>query len=622
MAHTDQCHCYKTTTCQHRHTLNPYPASTNLFFLNPLFFQLPFTIIPSGDCFYDFVEDNRALRDVHIKVHGTEEFKAAGFAAMTSYIVDGKTEGSHKAAELTLPDIYHAPYVMPAEDQALKDAKPLVYPQRGESLLYYKPSANAASGELSKEDCDAERGREREASAARPRSQSLVTYHKTPDKVVVGSLTDDFVKIAVEHVAMRQPKDLGPGKVYRLSIQDMFAECYRFISVRPHMLAENGPITKGKSHILRFWFRWHSGWLLCQKEILNLLFTTYRLVPTGLIPCDMYAEEQAAVFQSRQSDLEDLSKSNDKSKKAKPDAEERKKAKAAARKRTLGPVRNVFAITKTDEFEQYEDETVYFDVRQDPYVKSVIRISHRLNYFDASTPEMQPSVRAFVELTHLNTTRAKDGDYQPTHHVIDITDRIWQSTLSKLFPQTQAYPKTDTEKGYWKALYDLVEEGSQRLVLVIFQHDEHTCTNNVLTLKDDVPDLLKDIRTAIRKSPAVFTLIRGRDIRDLIDEIVGRWRNLTRYDPLNEFFVDIQKPYINHKNIKTTRYPRFKAPARFVFENWNELARVVGIAALIEQRASMGKHVYDAKVTVVPVPGSFHKSIGFYNAFHLQAAVT
>ena len=68
------------------------------------------------------------------------------------------------------------------------------------------------------DDCYIERGRAREASAVRLRS--LVTYHKTPDKVTVGSLSKDLSKTAFEHVAMRQPKDLGHDQVYRPSLEE------------------------------------------------------------------------------------------------------------------------------------------------------------------------------------------------------------------------------------------------------------------------------------------------------------------------------------------------------------------------------------------------------------------
>ena len=41
--------------------------------------------------------------------------ESIGFKVMTSYIVDGKTGGLLKAAEVMLPDIYSALYVMPVE---------------------------------------------------------------------------------------------------------------------------------------------------------------------------------------------------------------------------------------------------------------------------------------------------------------------------------------------------------------------------------------------------------------------------------------------------------------------------------------------------------------------------
>ncbi|KAI5373100.1 hypothetical protein J4E82_008200 [Alternaria postmessia] len=93
--------------------------------------------------------------------------------------------------------------------------------------------------------------------------------------------------------------------------------------------------------------------------------------------------------------------------------------------------------------------------------------------------------------------------YKPSHKVLDVSDRTWESTLCKLFPQA-------TEQNYFKNLSGVDSE---------------------------------------------------------VESIVEAWKELTEYDPMSVIYKDLNNPQMCDSGIKpTSELPKFTASARYVFE--------------------------------------------------------
>lgn len=273
--------------------------------------------------------------------------------------------------------------------------------------------------------------------------------------------------------------------------------------------------------------------------------------------------------------------------------------------------------------------------RIDPEYKSLIRIEHTFNYQDTATPKTQPRHVAHVELTYRNARRPApttevdesfgsavpwekpvEDAYDPTHRITDVSDREWEPTLRKLYPQTNA------DKDYFNKLYGGIDRSGNKLFLVRFYHNESTCTSNVLTHRQGMPGAYDDLRIVIKNTPVIYMLIRGHKIDDDIENVVEQFKSLSLYNPMSVIYTDPSNATMGNSGIKpTAELPKFVAKARYAFETWPEYEQVVGLAALIEQREFMGKHVYQGKVAVVPVPATYNGIHKLYFAYHLQMSV-
>jgi hypothetical protein len=198
-----------------------------------------------------------------------------------------------------------------------------------------------------------------------------------------------------------------------------------------------------------------------------------------------------------------------------------------------------------------------------------VKIAHTINYEDLNTPNVQPKESAYVELTHRNArvpTLSDDGAeawdldvYKPSHKVLDVSDRTWESTLCKLFPQA-------TEQNYFKNLYGSLRSGA-KLFLICFRHNELPCTSNVLTHRTQMPELCDDLRIVMQNSPYIFMLIRSSGVDSEVESMAEAWKELTEYDPMSVIYKDLNNPQMCDSGIKpTSELPKFTASARYVFE--------------------------------------------------------
>jgi hypothetical protein len=416
-------------------------------------------------------------------------------------------------------------------------------------------------------------------SDARRRAHSQPTYRPDLTNIQHGSLTKELRDAAFDRLAERYRAKYKGKAVYEPTDNEILTEYYKVLHTRPHYMEATGAMSKNKLKDFRLYLRYQRSWLVSEARINRIVRSKLQLVTTGLIP----------VIDTT----------------------------TAPRKENYHSL-----LEKIQSFKQETSNAVYVTLH--PNFKSLVEIAHTINYENPDTPDVQPKEVAYVELTHRNARIPKLSDngaeawdldvYKPSHKVLDVSDRTWESTLRKMFPQTS------TQKNYFKYLYG--SRSGNKLFLICFRHNELLCTSNVLTHRTQMPELCDDLRIVMENSPYIFMLIRGSGVDSQVESIVEAWKELTEYDPMSIIYKDLNDPQMCDSGIKpTSELSKFTASARYVFETFEEYERSVGLGTLLEQRASMGKHTYTGRVAVVPVPGTYNKTYKLWMSYHLQLSV-
>jgi hypothetical protein len=392
---------------------------------------------------------------------------------------------------------------------------------------------------------------------------------------------------------------------YEPTDNEILTEYYKLLRSRPYYAGVTGAMSKKKLKDFRMYLRYKCLWLVSMPRIYRIVRRKLKFVTTGLIPV---VDTSSWLGGDDDQALPPLPTQKRKVK-SEPKSEEERDAKREAERaekllahRRLKPRKPNYQDRKEKikSFKQDTSNVVRVTLRLDPNFKSLVKIAHTINYKDPDTPDVQPKEVACVELTHRNTRISKLSDdgaeawdldvYRPSHKVLDVSDRTWESTLRKLFPQTS------TQKNYFKDLYGSLRSGAQ-LFLICFRHNELPCTSNVLTHRKHMPEVCDDLRIVMQNSPYIFMLICGSGVDSQVESIVEAWKELTEYDPMSVIYKDLNNPQMCDSGIKpTSGLPKFTASARYVFETFEEYERSVGLGTLLEQRASMGKHTYTGRV--------------------------
>lgn len=470
-----------------------------------------------------------------------------------------------------------------------------------------------------------------ELNQGRRRSNSTPTYHnKTTPKPDSKEVTANLRETANQHVATELVKKDGMN--IRPDSDEIMAELHKFLANRPQYRGKEGQLNKVHINTFRDWMRYSKKMLASSHDIEQLIYRKYQIVPTGLIPVaeDACAQEiqDAAHFDS----LRALPKLRDGDKEEKEELTEEQKREMANRKleekahafRRIAPIAKDIheLMARKKVFTQDEDNRVNIQMVEQPELTSFLRIRHSLHYRDADVPDKQPSRNIYIDLTYNNTNgrqgeEGKDIDYYNTHRVVDVSDPAWQPYLEKIFPQTKKH------EDYFVTLYGSVKVSGLHLYLITFKHNEKHCTGNLMTRQEDVTALNTDLRTVIEAEPAVFVLVRADDDLPIhVQTLVDRFVDLTRYNPLNEFFEQPKNPSLSDTGIKKMEeLPVFTAFPQAVYDVWQTYSQQLGIAGLLEQRFSMGTHIYDATVAVVPIPATFLAVANVFMSYHLQASI-
>jgi hypothetical protein len=470
-------------------------------------------------------------------------------------------------------------------------------------------------------------------SNSRPRAHSQPAYRPDLINVQHGSLTKELRDAALGRLAETFRAQYKGEPAYEPTDNEILTEYYKLLRSRPYYAGVTGAMSKKKLKDFGMYLRYKCLWSVSMARIYRVVRRKLKLVTTGLIPVVDTSpwlggdDDQALpplLTQKRKVKSEPMSEEErDAMRKA-------ERAEKLLARRRLKPAKESHAdyLKKAKSFKQDTSNAVRVTFRLDPNFKSLVKITHTINYEDPNTPDVQPKESAHVELTHRNArvpnlsddgAEAWDLDvYKPSHKVLDVSDRTWESTLRNLFPQTS------TQKDYFKHLYG---SGSRnKLFLICFRHNELPCTSNVFTHRTRMPELCDDLRIVMENSPYIYMLIRGfggvSGVDSHVESIVKAWKELTEYDPMSVIYKDLNNPQMCDSGIKpTSDLPKFTASARYVFETFEEYERSVGLGTLLEQRASMGKHTYTGRVAVVPVPGTYSKKLKLWMSYHLQLSV-
>ncbi|CAA9958805.1 hypothetical protein PTMSG1_02340 [Pyrenophora teres f. maculata] len=270
----------------------------------------------------------------------------------------------------------------------------------------------------------------------------------------------------------------------------------------------------------------------------------------------------------------------------------------AAPKPTLADKLNAFA-----NFKQVEDTKAEISFHEDHNDRSFMRLRVTHMYKNGSRPKDQPSFKTDVDLAYSNTRPLEKGSkpemdrYDPSHRIINVSDRSFIPFLEKIFPQLAG-----KDKDYWNKCYTSLE-GGHDLVLLQFRQNMEPMTINLFVDRDDIPTSYKGLQTVMRSAPCIFVLVRGTDVKEITDSIIHRFSELAVFDPLSAFFVDKNNPYINDKGIKATpSLPKFTTLPENSSEDWAELSMQCGVGAIIELRLNMQDHTHRGKASAHPVP--------------------
>lgn len=595
--------------------------------------------------------------------------------AMVSYIIPKDTEGLITATEIHAPDLNVAPLLSNGNDlELIKKAKPFISP-RGRAMVKVKPKSDEEMSTRSKK-----RRRQRVAKGLqltlpdgppaqntmellfnsgvtlpeelrdnikdttdtakekgipvwehlldtldvtvgrRSRAKSLTTYRTTDtqgfDREEVSASLRTTAK---QHVADAQQE---LAKVFHPNGDQIMIELHKFLASRPHCRDENGQLLPAKLKEFRDWLVYSQKMLTSVKKVENVIYQEHLVVSTGLIPVTplrLIEEdlEKLRLQEDKEPYDDDLTPEQRMEKRNRRLAE-----KAEAFRRIARPIENVHQKPAiAEKREQSEDNYARLQITVDPNVRSHMVIRHTVNYRDEAVPEAQPCHKSRIELTYLNTCGPRDEgmgetQYVTTHRVVDVSDKAWQSSLEKIFPQTTKV------KDYYRNLYGSIQVSGSRLYLVTIELNGMDSTTNLLTENRDVPPLVKDLRIVAKIPTMVFMLLRTISLPSQIEGLVQEFKKLCRYDPMNDFFVDPYNPSLTHTGVKPTmELPKFTAIPQIQYESWNDCKRQTGLAALIEQRSSVEDHHYTAKAAMVPVPATQKKDAKVFMAYHIQAVI-
>jgi hypothetical protein len=412
-------------------------------------------------------------------------------------------------------------------------------------------------------------------SNSRPRAHSQPAYRPDLINVQHGSLTKELRDAALGRLAETFRAQYKGEPAYEPTDNEILTEYYKLLRSRPYYAGVTGAMSKKKLKDFGMYLRYKCLWSVSMARIYRVVRRKLKLVTTGLIPVVdtspwLGGDDDQALpplpTQKRKVKSEPMSEQE---REAMREAERADKLLAHRRLKPRKPnYEDEFEPVKS--FKQDTSNTVRVTLRLDPNFKSLVKIAHTINYEDSNTPDVQPKESAYVELTHRNarvpklsndSAEAWDLDvYKPSHKVLDVSDRLWESTLRKLFPQTVG------QKNYFKYMYGSLRSGA-KLFLICFRHNELPCTSNFLTHRTRMPELCDDLRIVMQNSPCIFILIRSSGVDSEVESIVEAWKELTEYDPMLVIYKDLNNPQMCDSGIKpTSELPKFTASARYVFE--------------------------------------------------------
>lgn len=408
--------------------------------------------------------------------------------------------------------------------------------------------------------------------------------------------------------------------LYTPSEADIFRQTYVAMAQYPDTFK---PMSVNKMPVLRDHFRYYLCWKISLPRLKAILLKKHRVLSIGSIPVAFAERMKEEDSQARQNQYQELPTRKVRHTKAKgePWTEEQKQAHREEtkrkRKRLAAPIPDLFQqLDEIESFQQKDDTIVNLTLHEDPKDRSYIRIRSSIRYKDESRPTEQPRHKVEITLTYRNTrakgddTDAQDyrdnrpegddtdaQDYRPTERIVDVSDKASIPTLAALFPHlARQNPK------FWDQLYATLECG-HKLTLVQFHHNEHPCTSNLFTPRENMPQTYNDLRVIIRHSPLVYLLVRGSDVNVRFQSVVNRFVELARFNPLLNFFAEPINPYVNHKGIKpTNELPKFVTLPEYAFETWDELAVHCGVRGIIEQRFGIQNQVHRGLASAHPVP--------------------
>jgi hypothetical protein len=328
-------------------------------------------------------------------------------------------------------------------------------------------------------------------SNARRRAHSQPTYRPDLTNIQHGSLSKELRDAAFDRLAERYRAKYNGRVPYEPNDHEILTEYYKVLHTRPHYMEATGAMSKNRLKDFRLYLRYQCFWLVSEARINRIVFSKVQLVTTGLIPVIDTA--------------------------------------SAPRKGNYHSL-----VEKVMGIKQETSNAVCVTLHRDPNFRSFVEIAHTINYENPDTPNVQPKEVAYVKLTHRNARIPEISDddakalaldvYKLSHKVFDVSDRIWKSTLRKLFPQTS------TQKDYFKYLYGSLRSGA-KLFPIYFRHNELPCTRNVLTHRKHMPELCDDLRIVMQNLPYIFMLICSSGVDSEVESIVEAWKELTGMIP-------------------------------------------------------------------------------------------
>lgn len=155
-----------------------------------------------------------------------------------------------------------------------------------------------------------------------------------------------------------------------------------------------------------------------------------------------------------------------------------------------------------------------------------------------------------------------------------------------------------------EALHTSAQHNQDLSLLYVPQNDEHFVSNLFISDKSGMPKPAQLLASLKLKAVGIVSIVRTVEFASKIVAVARRFATNAHWDPLLDQFKDRNDPKVNVKCLAPNP-PGFVTPARYVFEDYTEWARIAGVTALRKGLFSSKTSFHGGQAAFVPIEASY-----------------